>query len=488
MSDLHIVVLAAGKGTRMKSAMPKVLHHVAGLPMIDYVLTAASSLTPRTTTVVLGHQAETLRAALADRPALTFVVQEPQLGTAHALLTAAGALDGASGTLVMLSGDVPLLTVNTLKTLVDGHTSQKAAATVVTAVVEQPRGYGRIVRSGERIARIVEERDATPAEREIREINSGIYAFALDGLFDALRQVATGNAQKEYYLPDLVAIYSESGRHVETLSLVNADEIRGINSRFELEEVSRIVRSHKNEALMAGGVTIENSATTFIDRDVTVGSDTIIHPCVSLEGSTTIGGGCEIHSGARIVNSRIGDRVIVYNHCVITGATIAEDARIGPFAHLRPEADVRAGARAGNFVEIKKTVLGAGSKAGHLSYLGDAIIGANVNIGAGTITCNFDGETKNQTVIGDGAFIGSDSQLLAPVTIGSGSYVASGTTIREDVPSGALAVSAGKQRNIVGWVAERKKKREARPTGPLDHKAPGGPLDRQTSGGAGTKD
>ena len=465
MSDLHIVILAAGKGTRMKSALPKVLHRVAGLPMIDYVLAAAASLEPRTMTVVLGHEAETLRAALADRSGLTFVVQEPQLGTAHALLTTSGVLENASGTLVLLSGDVPRLTANTLKTLVNCHTSRQAQATVVTAAVAEPRGYGRIVRIGERIARIVEDQDATAAEREIHEINSGIYAFALDGLFEALRRVAAANVQKEYYLPDLVAIYSQSGRHIETLTVPNADEIRGINNRIELEEVNHIVRSHKNQSLMASGVTIEDSATTFIDRDVAVGSDTIIHPGVSLQGRTTIGGSCEIHSGVRIVNSRIGERVIVYDHCVIAQATIADDARIGPFAHLRPRADVRASARVGNFVELKNTVLGAGSKAGHLSYLGDATIGANVNVGAGTITCNYDGETKHETVIGDGAFIGSDSQLVAPVTIANGAYVGSGTTVREDVPPGALAVSAGKQRNIEDWVGERKKKRAAKGPG-----------------------
>jgi bifunctional UDP-N-acetylglucosamine pyrophosphorylase/glucosamine-1-phosphate N-acetyltransferase len=455
---IHVVVLAAGKGTRMKSHLPKVLHHVAGIPMIDYVLATASQLEPRSVTVVVGHQGEALQSALSGRSGFSCVVQEPQCGTAHALLTTAGVLAAARGTLVLLSGDVPLLTANTLKMLVDRHTSLGAAATVVTAVMDQPVGYGRIVRSGERIARIVEERDASPVERQVREINSGIYAFALDGLFDALREIAAGNAQGEYYLPDLIGIYSRRGLRVETLTVADADEIRGINTRAELEEVSRIVRSRKNAELMAAGVTIEDPATTYIQRDVVVGGDTIIHPGVSLEGTTTIGGGCEIHSGVRIVDSGIGDRVIVYNHSVVTGATIAHDARVGPFAHLRSQADIRDGARVGNFVELKKTVLGAGSKSMHLTYLGDATIGANVNIGAGTITCNYDGEKKRPTVIEDGAFIGSDSQLIAPVRVGKGAYIGSGSTIREDVPAGALAVTAGRQRNIDGWVGKRKKK------------------------------
>jgi bifunctional UDP-N-acetylglucosamine pyrophosphorylase/glucosamine-1-phosphate N-acetyltransferase len=455
---VHVVVLAAGKGTRMKSDLPKVLHHVAGIPMIDYVLAAASQLAPTSVTVVIGHQSQALQSALSGKSGLSCVVQEPQCGTAHALLTTATVLGAARGTLVLLSGDVPLLAANTLKTLVDRHASLGAAATVVTAVVDQPRGYGRIIRSGERIARIVEDRDASPVEREVREINSGIYAFALDGLFDALRQIATENAQREYYLPDLVDIYSQRGLRVESLAVTDADEIRGINTRAELEEVSRIVRSHKNAELMAAGVTIEDPATAYIQQPVVVGVDTIIHPGVSLEGMTTIGVGCEIHGGVRIVDSRIGDRVIVYNHSVITGSTVASDARVGPFAHLRNQADIREGARVGNFVELKKTVLGAGSKSMHLTYLGDATIGAHVNIGAGTITCNYDGEKKSPTVIEDGAFIGSDTQLIAPVRVGKGAYVGSGATIREDVPAGALAVTAGKQRNIDGWVGKRKKK------------------------------
>ncbi len=456
--DIHVVILAAGKGTRMKSALPKVLHRVAGLPLIEYVLAGAAALRPHSTTVVVGHQTEALRSALSRRRDLTFVVQEPQLGTAHALLQTESALRGATGMLVLLSGDVPLLTAETLKTLVDRHTGRGASATVVTAVVDDPRSYGRIVRSGEQIARIVEEKDATSAEREIREINSGIYAFALEGLFDAVRSIAAENAQNEYYLPDLVSIDRRKGLVVETVTVSNADEIRGINSRSELAAVSRIVRDQKNAELMAAGVTIEDPATVYIDRDVTVGADTVIHPGVYLEGTTTIGVGCEIHSGARIVDSQIGDRVIVFNHTVINSSRVADDARIGPFAHLRPETDVREKARVGNFVELKKTVLGAGSKAGHLAYLGDASIGEKVNIGAGTITCNYDGVNKTKTTIEDGAFIGSDTQLVAPVTVGRGAYVGSGSTIRENVPAGALAVSAGKQRNIDGWVEERKKK------------------------------
>ena len=455
---IHIVLLAAGKGTRMKSALPKVLHTIGGHTLIDRVLATASTLSPASTAIVLGHQAELVQAALAHRSDLTFVVQEPQLGTGHALLTTAPALDGATGTLVLLSGDVPLLSSKTLENLVDRHTSTGSSATVVTALVEDPYGYGRIVRDGERIARIVEERDATAEERTILEINSGIYAFALSGLFDALRQIAPKNDQGEYYLPDLFAILSARGRRIETLVVEDADEIRGINSRMELEAVSRIVRSRKNDALMAAGVTLEDSATTYIDRDVTVGADTRIHPGVSLEGATSIGAGCEIHSGVRIVSSRIGNRVTILNHCVITSSTIDDDARIGPFAHLRPDAVVRERARVGNFVELKKTVLGPGSKSMHLSYLGDTIVGANVNVGAGTITCNYDGEKKQQTIIEDGAFIGSDSQLIAPVTIGKGAYVGSGSTVRENVPAGALAVSAGKQRTIEGWVEQKKLK------------------------------
>jgi bifunctional UDP-N-acetylglucosamine pyrophosphorylase / glucosamine-1-phosphate N-acetyltransferase len=458
MSDVHIVVLAAGKGTRMKSALPKVLHRVAGAPMIEYVLDAAASLRPHSTAVVVGHQADTLKQALKGKAGLTFVVQDPQLGTGHALLSTRSLLGHATGTLILLSGDVPMLSPHTLQLLLNRHESAGAAATVLTAAVGDPHGYGRIVRTGERIARIVEERDATPAERAIQEINSGIYAFALDGLFEAVQSIAAENAQGEYYLPDLVAIYRERGLGVETVSVPNADEIRGINSRAELAEVSRLLRAQKNAELMASGVTLDDPATAYISRDVRVGPDTIIHPNVSLEGATTIGSGCEIHSGVRIVDSTVGDRVTVHNHCVVSQSIIDSDASVGPFAHVRFHAHLEERAKVGNFVELKKTVLGAGSKSMHLAYLGDATIGAHVNIGAGTITCNYDGEKKSPTIIEEGAFIGSDTQLVAPVTVGKGAYVGSGSTIRADVPAGALAVSAGRQRNIEGWVEKRKKK------------------------------
>ena len=455
-ADTHVVVLAAGQGTRMKSVWPKVLHQLSGRCLIDYVLRTADSLAPETVTVVVGHRADQIRGHLSARGNIQVVVQEPQLGTAHALQQSESVLRGRSGTLVLLSGDVPLLRPETLLGLAETHRRAKAAATVVTATVDRPYGYGRIVRTAGRIVRIVEERDASPAERQIREINSGIYAFDLEPLFDALRGVASQNAQGEYYLTDLVGIYRRRKLPVETIMVAHPDEIRGINSRTELAEVSRIVRQNKNEELMAAGVTLVDPATTYIDPDVEIGADTVIHPGVLIQGQTRIGGACEIQAHVRIVDSTIGAHVSVNSFCVIVGASVADGAAIGPFAHLRPESAVGEKAHVGNFVELKKTTLGAGSKANHHAYLGDATIGENVNIGAGTIVCNYDGQTKHRTSIEDGAFIGSDTQLIAPVTVGKGAYVGTGTTVRESVPPGALAVSAGKQRNIEGWVARKR--------------------------------
>ena len=458
MSDLHVVVLAAGKGTRMKSARPKVLHRVAGKPMIEHVLAASASLEPRTTTFVVGHMKELLRQELQAYPRLRYVTQEPQLGTGHALLQTADVLQGETGFLLLLSGDVPLLKGHTLEALVRKHVESKAAATVLTALVDQPYGYGRIVRIKGRISRIVEERDASPSQRKIREINSGVYVFSLEPLFDSLRGLATANAQGEYYLTDLVSTYRRRRLGVETVVVDDPNEIRGINSRSELAEASRIVRQKKNEELMAAGVTIEDPATTYVDDDVIVGADTVIHPGVHLEGRTQIGQACEIHAGVRIINSALADHVTIQNFCVIQGSRLAAGVTVGPFVHIRPDSDLRDSVHIGNFVELKKAVLGKGTKAGHHSYLGDAVIGEGVNIGAGTITCNYDGSSKHQTTIEDGAFIGSDSQLVAPVTVGKGAYVGSGTTVRENVPAGSLAVSGGKQRNIAGWVDRRNRK------------------------------
>ena len=455
MADLHVAILAAGKGTRMKSSRPKVLHRVAGRPMIDYVMRAAQSLSPKTTTVVVGHMKELLRQGLGGHAGLSFVTQEPQLGTGHALLQTAGVLERQKGFVLLLSGDVPLLRSHTLAELVSKHATSGAAATVLTAIVEQPYGYGRIVRVRGQISRIVEERDASPAQRKIREINSGVYVFSLAPLFEALRRLAASNAQGEYYLTDLISTYRRRKLGVETVVLGDPSEIRGINSRSELGEASQIVRQKKNEELMAAGVTIEDPATTYIDEDVVVGGDTVIHPGVHLEGRTQIGQACEIHAGVRIINSVLDDQVTVQNFCVINGGRLGKGVTVGPFVHIRPETELRESVHIGNFVELKKSIVGKGTKAGHLSYLGDAVIGENVNVGAGTITCNYDGTKKTQTVIDDGAFIGSDSQLVAPVTIGKGAYVGSGTTVRENVPAGALAISGGKQRNIEGWVATR---------------------------------
>ena len=361
-----------------------------------------------------------------------------------------------TGTLVLLSGDVPLLRPDTLRALIDTHRAAQAVATVVTAVVERPYGYGRIVRTGGRLARIVEERDASAAERQIREINGGIYAFDLATLFESLRGIASRNAQGEYYLTDLVAIYRRRKLPVETLVMDQAHEIRGINSRTELAEVSRLVRQKKNEELMAAGVTLIDPATMYIDPDVEIGPDTVIHPGVIIEGRTQIGSACEIRAHVRITDAVVGDRVTVNNFCLIVGARLADGASVGPFAHLRPETQVGEGAKVGNFVELKKTTLGAGSKVNHLSYLGDADVGASVNVGAGTITCNYDGRTKSRTIIEDGAFIGSDTQLIAPVRVGKGAYVGAGSSITSDVPAGGLGIARGRQVNIEGWADRRK--------------------------------
>lgn len=459
MPDVHIVVLAAGKGTRMKSRLPKVLHKAGELPLIERVFRSADALSPASITVIVGFQADAVRAGIGERLGLRFAVQEPQLGTGHALLQSEPMLKGRTGVVVLLSGDVPLLRRETLERLVRVHQESKATATVLTAVVENPDGYGRIVRDADgRISRIVEHKDASADERRISEINSGIYAFDLEPLFGALREIGAANAQGEYYLPDLVSIYRSRGLVVETVVADDPREILGVNSRKELADVTAILRTARNEELMDAGVTIVDPATTFVGPDVTVGADTILHPNVYLEGRTTIGSGCVIHSGVRIVDSTIDDGVTINNFCVITESHLSRGAKVGPFAHIRPQSDVGEDAHIGNFVELKKTRLGRGSKANHLSYLGDATIGEKVNVGAGTITCNYDGVAKHPTIIEDGAFIGSDTQLIAPVRVGKGAYVAAGSSITSDVPPDSLGIARSRQTNLEGWVTKKKQK------------------------------
>jgi bifunctional UDP-N-acetylglucosamine pyrophosphorylase/glucosamine-1-phosphate N-acetyltransferase len=456
MSDIHVVILAAGQGTRMKSALPKVLHRVCGSPMVEYVVRVARTVAPTSITIIIGHQAETVRVALRAMHDVQFVEQQPQLGTAHALMQCAPSLRGKEGTLLLLSGDVPLLRHHTLARLLDVHLKARATVSLLTAIVPHPAGYGRVVRHRGTVARIVEERDTSPAERVITEINAGVYAFDLGPLWDALQGIAPQNAQGEFYLTDLIGIYHRRALTVEAVVVDNPEEIRGINSRIELAGVSKVVRHEKNKALMTAGVTLIDPETTYIDPEVEIGADTVIHPGVVIEGKSQIGTACEIQAYVRMADTILGDRVTVQNFCVLVGVQVAEGARVGPFAHVRQQSRVGPGARVGNFVELKETTLGQGSKAMHLSYLGDATIGSQVNVGAGTITCNYDGERKHPTVIEDGAFIGSDSQLIAPVTIGKGAYVAAGSSVTTDVPPGALGIARGRQANVEGWAEKRK--------------------------------
>ena len=457
--DLHVVILAAGKGTRMKSVQPKVLHPLAGRPLIEHVLRTVDELSAASTILVVGHGAEEVTTALSSWPTLQFVVQSPQLGTGHALLQTRSALTGKTGTVLLLYADVPLLQTATLTRLLEAHRASSASATVLTVTLPVPQGYGRIVRDAAgKLARIVEQRDASPEERAIREINTGIYALELGPLFDVLRTLPSNNAQGEYYLTDLISAYRQQGRVLETLELEDADEVRGVNSRVDLAELARALRVRKNREVMLSGVTLEDPDTAWIDQDVAIRPDTVIGSSVRLEGRTMIGQRCRVQTGSRLTDATVGDDVTVLDYSVVVESTLESGARVGPFSHVRPGSVVAEGAHVGNFVELKKTRLGRRSKSMHLAYLGDATIGDAVNIGAGTITCNFDGEHKHPTTIDDGAFIGSDSQLIAPVRIGKGAYVAAGSSITIDVPDDALALSRGRQENKLGWAGKRKEK------------------------------
>lgn len=455
MDDLQVLILAAGKSTRMKSKYAKVLHRVGGRSLIDHVVRAARSATGNIS-VVIGHSADAVRAAV---PEVKFVEQKQQLGTGHAVLAARESFSGYSGDVLVMPGDVPLISPGTLAAFIQFHRDGGFRASVLTADLENPGAYGRIVRqNNHELHSIVEQRDATPEILKIREVNSGIYIFKAVSLFESLARIRNENAQREYYLTDVIGILVGQNQKVGAVKSQSPEEVLGINTRQELAAVDHVIRRRTCERLMDEGVTIMDPASTYIDAEVQIGLDTVIYPAVQIYGASVIGEDVTIHSFSRIANSRIGARTTVLEGCVINNSGVGEEVSLGPFSHLRFDVTVGDTAKVGNFVELKKTNLGFGSKSQHLAYLGDAHIGKNVNIGAGVITCNYDGVKKHETVIEDGAFVGTDSQLIAPVHIGKDAYIAAGSSITDDVPPESLAIARGRQVVKDGWVKERKKK------------------------------
>jgi bifunctional UDP-N-acetylglucosamine pyrophosphorylase/glucosamine-1-phosphate N-acetyltransferase len=458
-ASLTVLVLAAGLGKRMRSKTIKLLHPVAGRPMVAHVLAAARALAPRRIVTVVGHQAAEVRAAL-DGLSDAFVLQPEQRGTGDAVFRAARSLRASNGALLILNGDLPTVRTSTLQTIVSRHRSSSAALTLVGAEVEDSSGYGRIVRGRDgEIRRIVEDRDASPDEKAIREVNCGIYCADPSKLFPALRLLRPDNVQGEYYLTDAVHHLLAGGKKVTALRIARAEELLGVNDRAELARASKLLYARKAAELQASGVTILDPARTWVDPRARIGRDTVLYPDVFIEGASTLGEDCVVRAGCRLTDVVLGRGVEVRDHSVLVDSRVGDKAAIGPFAHLRPGSVLGPEVRIGNFVEIKEAQLGRGTKANHLSYLGDASIGAGSNIGAGTITCNYDGEKKHRTVLGRGVFIGSDTQLVAPVEVGNGAYVGAGTTVTEKVPAGALALSRTRQANIRGWVARHKDKK-----------------------------
>ena len=454
--DLAIVILAAGKGTRLKSSLAKVLHRAGGRSLVEQVLRACAPLGAKKTVVVVGHQAE-LVMALVEPTGASTVLQYPQHGTGHAMQVARRALGGAK-LVVVLPGDAPLVRTETLRALLAAHREGNAAATILTAVVSDPSGYGRVVRKSEtQVGAIVEESKLSEEQREINEINSSIYCFTLDKLWPALAQVKPNNKHREVYLTDAIAILAAKGETVLAQVAADPREVLGCNTRVDLAEVDRIFREWKRNALMRAGVTIQLPDTVLIDPDVIAGEDTVVESAVHLLGKTKIGARCTIRTGSVLTDAILGDDVVVEPHCVIANSRLDERVTVGPFARLRRETHLKARAHIGNFVELKKTTVGEGTKAGHLTYLGDAKIGAKTNIGAGTITCNYDGFHKHPTTIGNRVFIGSDSALVAPVRLGDGAYVAAGSTITDNVPAEALGIARGRQANKAGWAAKKRR-------------------------------
>ena len=460
-----IAILAAGQGTRFKSKQAKVLHSAGGRTLIEHVVRAARELPAGALFVIVGYQADAVTAAVQSIPGpmpgsgVQFIRQEGPLGTGHAVRCGRADLELAAPHLMVLSGDTPLLEASTLRRFLDFHMRSDATASVMTADLQDPSGYGRIVRGADdSITAIVEHKSASPKQLRIREINTGIYCFQTRPLFSDLERLAPDPITKEYYLTDVVGLLHTRGLTVAAYKASNPAEVTGVNTRVELAAVDQLLRERKARALMLSGVTLLQPASVLIDPDVEVGADTVIEPGVSLLGRTRVGEGCRIGAHSIITDSELADGVTVKPSCVITESKVFEGASIGPFAQLRPESEIGPDARIGNFVEIKKSRIGRGAKAQHLTYLGDATVGEDSNIGAGTITCNYDGQKKSQTVIEDHVFIGSGTELVAPVRVGKNAYVAAGSTINEDVPPGSLAIARSRQVTKPGWVAERKAK------------------------------
>ena len=466
MEDIVTVILAAGKGTRMKSDIVKVLHSLLGLPMLSYpVELSLKGIKAEKTIVVVGYQADRIQERFKDLR-IEFALQKEQLGTGHAVLQAIPFLQAFSGTVLILCGDVPLVKVETLRSFIDTYKENESTLSVLTTVVEEPFGYGRVLRNPEGwLEKIVEEKDASEEERTVREINTGIYCVKAPFLKEGLTEIRKENAQGEYYLTDLVEIAKKKGLRCSAHIVTDPVEVMGINTRVDLAMANEKLRQEKLRELMLSGVTVLDPPNTYIEKMVEVGKDTIIYPYCLLQGKTKIGEHCIIEHNSRILDSTIGNKVTICSNSIISESKVENQASIGPFAHLRSLSEVKSKAKIGNFVEVKKSIIGSGSNANHLSYIGDSFIGEDVNIGAGTITCNYDGFEKHQTIIGNRVFMGSNVALVAPVKVGSGSSIGAGTTVTKDVPEGALAISRVKQKNIRGWgkkIEHRRKKTKSK--------------------------
>ncbi len=457
-APLTIVILAAGLGTRMKSRKAKVLHRAGGRALIEHVVHTALSLTSaERIAVVVGHQAEEVRKAV-PHPGIRFAEQKEQRGTGHAVMSAREAVESDDGYLMILYGDSPLLRESTLRELVTRQVAGEAAGTLLSAMMDDPTGYGRVIRDDANLAveEIVEQKAANPQQLAIHEANMGIYCFRADLFWKYVDEMGTNNPAGEYYLTDMVAILRRAGHLVHAMRIADANEALGINDRVDLANVDRILRRRKTHELMVAGVTIENPDTVAIDSDVRIGADTVVEPFARILGHTVIGENCHIGAGAIVHDSQLADQVEIAPYTLVGHSRLERGVHAGPFARLRMENHVGENAHIGNFVELKKTEMGAGAKANHLAYLGDSRVGAKANIGAGTITCNYDGFAKHPTVIGEGAFVGSNSTLVAPLEIGAGAYTAAGSVITETVPADALAIGRAQQVVKPEWAKKRR--------------------------------